>query len=96
MRSFLDYIDRYWVGILLGMLLPALFGWSYMERFHLWGALGALRYSAGSMVGKMFIVSSFPDMALMFLFYELDVWRLSKGVMIGCFPYVLAALFFCV
>lgn len=92
MREFLDHIDRYWIGILIGLALPALFGYAYVQTFHLWGALRAFDFQAGSMLSKMLLVSVFPDMAFLFVFYELDTWRLSKGVLIGSFPYILAAI----
>lgn len=87
-----EKIDKYWLGILIGLALPALFGYAYIETFHLWSALKAFDFHAGSMLSKMLLVSVFPDMAFLFVFYELDTWRLSKGVVIGSFPYILAAL----
>ena len=87
-----EKIDKYWIGILIGLALPALFGYAYVSTFHLWEALRAFNFQAGSMLGKMLLVSVFPDMAFLFVFYELDTWRLCKGVLIGCLPYVLAAI----
>lgn len=84
--------DKYWIGILLGLLAPALFCYAYIETFHLWGVLRAFNMSAGSVLSKMLIVSVFPNMALLFLFYQTDTWRLAKGVLIGAFPYMLAAI----
>lgn len=92
MREFLDHIDRYWIGILIGLALPAMFGYAYVQTFHLWEALKAFDFHAGSMLSKMLLVSVFPDMAFLFVFYELDTWKLSKGVLIGALPYVLAAI----
>ena len=28
--------DKYWIGILVGLLLPALFAYAYLVRFGLW------------------------------------------------------------
>ena len=44
------------------------------------------------MLSKMFLVSFFPDMAFLFVFYQLDTWKLAKGILIGGMPYVLAAI----
>ena len=41
---------------------------------------------------KLLTVSIFPNMALLFLFYTTDTWKLAKGVMLGALPYVLAAI----
>lgn len=87
-----DKIDKYWIGILIGLALPALFAYAYIETFHLWGAMRALDFHAGGMLSKMLLLSVFPDMAFLFVFYELDTWKLTKGILIGCFPYVIAAI----
>lgn len=87
--------DKYWLGILIGLLVPALFMYSYASRFGLLQGLHALSFAANPIYVKMCIVAMFPDMALLFLFYEMDVWRLSKGVLIGSFPYILLAIWFC-
>lgn len=88
------HFDRYSWGILLGLLLPALFCYIYLEQFDLWGILRTYHFGSSMVLTKMIILSVFPDMALLFLFYQLDVWKLSKGVLIGSFPYLLAACFF--
>lgn len=87
-----EKIDKYSLGILIGLLLPAAFGYAYVESYHLWGALRALNFEAGSMLSKMLLLAAFPDLAFLFVFYELDTWKLSKGVLIGSFPYVIAAV----
>ena len=87
-------LDKYSVGIVLGLLLPALFCYVYISRFNLWGVLKAFDFSANSVLSKMMMLSVFPNMALLFLFYEMDLWRLAKGVLIGAFPYIIAAIWF--
>ncbi|MBR1808731.1 MAG: hypothetical protein IJ776_05045 [Paludibacteraceae bacterium] len=85
--------DKYWIGILVGLLMPALFGYLYIDRMNLWYTLQTfgLKSMAG-LIGKLTVVSIFPDAALFFLFYTTDTWRLAKGVLIGALPYMLAAL----
>ncbi len=84
--------DRYWIGIVLGLLLPAVFGLTYIDVMHLWYPLRTLQFHAGGVLSKLLLVSVFPDLALLFVFYTLNVWQLSKGVLIGAFPYILAAI----
>ena len=48
---------------------------------------------SGGVLSKLLLVSVFPDLALLFVFYTTDTWRLAKGVLIGAMPYILAALF---
>ncbi len=90
--SFKDRIDKYWIGILIGLLLPAVFGLLYINANNLWYALQTFRFTMGSVLNKLLLVSVFPDLALIFVFYSIDTWRLSKGVLIGALPYVLAAI----
>lgn len=85
-------IDKYWIGILLGLLLPALFIYLYLRQMNLLPAMQTLGLWHGTIPAKLTIVGVFPDMALLFLFYELDTWRLAKGVLIGSFPYILAGI----
>lgn len=88
----MDRFDRYWIGILVGLILPAVFMVIYVDVMNLWFVLDIFRLRAGTVLSKLLMVSVFPDMALIFLFYTTDTWRLSKGVVIGMMPYVLASL----
>ena len=54
--------------------------------------LRTLQLEAGGVLSKLLLVSIFPDLALIFVFYTTDTWRLSKGVLIGAMPYILGAL----
>lgn len=88
----MDRFDKYGIGILIGLIAPLLFGWAYVETFNLWYALKAFHFQAGSMLSKLLLVAAFPDMALLFLFYATDTWKLAKGVLIGSFPYLLLSI----
>ena len=88
----MDRFDRYWIGILIGLILPAAFGVTYIEVMNLWYALKTFQFEVGGVLSKLLLVSVFPDLALIFVFYTTDTWRLSKGVLIGAMPYILAAL----
>ena len=88
----MDRFDRYWIGIIIGLILPAAFGLAYIEVMNLWYPLKTLQFQAGGVLSKLLLVSVFPDLALLFVFYTTDTWRLAKGVLIGAFPYILASL----
>jgi len=88
----MDRFDRYWIGILIGLILPAAFALIYIDVMHLWFAFKTLQVTAGHVMSKLLMVAVFPDLALLFVFYTTDTWRLSKGVLIGAMPYILAAL----
>ena len=88
----MDRFDRYWIGILIGLILPAAFGLIYIEVYDLWYPLRMLYFNAGGILNKLLLVSVFPDLALIFVFYTTDTWKLSKGVLIGALPYILASI----
>ena len=88
----MDRFDRYWIGILAGILIPGLFGLTYIEVMNLWYPLQTLQFQAGGVLSKLLLVSVFPDLALIFVFYTTDTWRLAKGVLCGAMPYILASL----
>lgn len=88
----MDRFDRYWIGILVGFLIPAVFGLTYIEVMNLWYPLQTLQFQAGGVLRKLLLVSVFPDLALIFVFYTTDTWRLAKGVLCGAMPYILASL----
>lgn len=82
--------DKYWIGIVAGILIPALFTAAYVERMGLWNAL--LHYNMYGMLNKLFLVAVFPNMALFFLLYKAETWKLAKGIIIGAIPYPIIAL----
>jgi hypothetical protein len=88
----MDRFDRYWIGILIGLILPAAFSIAYVESMGLWYPIMTFKLEAGMVLSKLLLVSVFPDLALIFLFYTTDTWRLAKGVLIGAMPYILATL----
>lgn len=90
----LDRIDKYWRGILFGLLLPATFGLLYIDQMNLWYALQTFQFQMGAVLNKLLLVSIFPDLAFIFVFYQLNTWRFAKGILIGAMPYVLATIWF--
>lgn len=85
--------DSFWLGVVIGLLLPALFCLAYAHTIglqHLWqeGMYEALK----PVIGRMLLLGTFANMALMFLLYELNVWRLAKGVLVAIIPYMAAGI----
>lgn len=88
----MERFDKYWIGAVIGLLLPALFGYVYIDQMNLWYALETFQFQSGSILNKLLLVSVFPDLALLFVFYLLNTWKLSKGILLGALPYVLASI----
>ena len=89
----MERFDKYWIGILLGMAVPLIFMWAYIDRYNLWYYLETMQFHQYGILGKLLFCSVFPDMGMIFIFYLTDTWNLSKGVLIGMMPFVLASLF---
>ncbi|MCQ2348205.1 MAG: hypothetical protein MJZ65_03345 [Paludibacteraceae bacterium] len=83
--------DKYWIGIVLGLLLPLAFILIYLDHFNLWFLLDVGK-AAFPTFSKLCMLGVFPNLALIFVFYTTDTWNLSKGVLIGAFPYMIAAI----
>ncbi|MBQ1859230.1 MAG: hypothetical protein II605_00850 [Paludibacteraceae bacterium] len=90
----MDRFDRYWIGALVGLIIPAAFALVYIDVMNLWYPLQTLQFYVGGVLGKLLMVSVFPDLALIYVFYTTDTWRLAKGVLIGAMPYILAMIYF--
>ena len=79
----------------MGLILPALVGYAYIERFNLWYTFQAFDMDTmGSIFGKILQVGIFPNLALLFIFYTMEVWKLAKGVLLGALPYLIASMVF--
>ncbi len=92
----LERFDKYWIGILFGLLFPAIFCLLYIESMNLWYAFQTFQFEYGSLLNKMLLVSVFPDLAFIYVFYTLNTWNISKGILIGAMPYILATIWFSV
>lgn len=85
--------DKYWIGAVIGLLLPLTFIAVYLSHFHLWFLLEVGR-AAFPTFSKLCLLSVFPNLALIFVFYTTNTWNLSKGVLLGAFPFMIAAIGF--
>ncbi len=85
-------IDKYSIGLIMGVLLPFIFGVIYVDTMNLWYAFKTFQFEAGGVLSKLLLVSVFPDLALVFIGYTLQLWRVSKGLLMGTFPFLLASL----
>lgn len=86
--------DKYWIGIVLGLIMPAVVGYIYIDTYGLRPAMEMFGTALSQTWSKLLIVSVFPDLAFIFVFYAADMWKISKGLLIGAFPYILAAIAF--
>ena len=85
----LKYFDKYWIGIVLGLVVTALFGYFYMQQMGLLASV--FLYGFRAVVPKLIIVALFPNLALLFVFYQLSCWKIAKGIVFSMIPYLALA-----
>ena len=74
-------------------MLPALVGYVYIDRFNLWYTIQAFDLDLmGGILSKILQVGIFPNLALLFVFYTLEMWRLAQGVLLAALPYLIASI----
>lgn len=91
-----DRLNHFLYGLLLGLIVPVVFIWLYLERFfpldlQLPDMVRQL-YAYG-MLEKVLLLAAMPDMALLFVFYKLDMFRFATGVLIGGIPFLVASIY---
>lgn len=73
--------------------MPALVGYVYIDRFNLWYTIQAFDIDViGGILSKILQVGVFPNLALLFVFYTLEIWRVAKGVLLATLPYLIASI----
>jgi hypothetical protein len=88
-------LDKYWIGMLLGMLLPVLIGYTYIDRFNLWYTFEVFDWELmRPILGKICQLGVFPNLALLFVFYTLEWWNLAKAILFAALPYMIASILF--
>ena len=88
--------NHFWLGFLLGLLIPALFIWVYMHQFSPFGSdvfKTLIDLYPSVLLGKLLLLSAFPNLALMFVFYKTDSFKLAIGVLSGGMPYLISSFF---
>ena len=85
-------LDNTWLGLAIGLLLPAAFALLYIDRTGLWYALQHLNIGQGSVLSRVTLVSAFPNMALLFIFYHIETWHLARGTLAATLLYLLLCL----
>ena len=73
--------------------MPILVGYAYIERFNMWYTFETFDIDLmGGMLGRILQIGIFPNLALLFVFYTLEAWKLAKGVLLSALPYLIASI----
>jgi hypothetical protein len=86
-------LDKFWIGLSVAIVLPIIFGIVYFDTAYkgdqpMWNALWLTASSGLPLFGKLILLSTFPDLGLVFLFYKADYWNACRGTIVA------TALFF--
>lgn len=77
----------------MGLIIPVVIGYIYIERFNLWYTFEAFSMDLmGGILGRIVQVGIFPNLALLFVFYTMELWKLAKGILIAALPYLIASI----
>ena len=68
-------------------------GYIYIERFNLWYTFEAFDMDLmGGILSRILQVGIFPNLALLFVFYTMELWKLAKGVLLAALPYLIMSI----
>lgn len=88
--------NRFIYGFLPGIILPVAFSWVYLSKYY------PLQMSfvdtiqqlyPGVILGKLLLLSIMPNLALVFVFYKSDSFKVAAGFILGAMPYLLSSMF---
>lgn len=46
----------------------------------------------GGILSRILQVGIFPNLALLFVFYTMEMWKLAKGVLLAALPYLIMSI----
>ncbi|MDR1652096.1 MAG: hypothetical protein LBS01_00320 [Prevotellaceae bacterium] len=92
----MERFNKFWLGFTIGILLPPVFIAIYLKNFYpetsdLTEIMATIFPSA--ILGKLLLLSVFPNLLLCFTCYKSDSFRIAAGFMTGGMPYLIASIF---
>lgn len=96
MKFEIEKFNNFWYGFVPGFFVPPLFIWLYLNQFSPFGSgffdtIKLLYPSA--LLGKILLLSAFPNLAFMFVFYKTDSFKLAAGILSAGMPYLISSFF---
>lgn len=92
------YIDRAWVGALMGLVFPAIFGLLFLDSIHVGLNYDDFRsfFHTPSLMVRFICVILFPDMGGVFVLNSLEMWKACRGMFgaIGIYTMLGIVIFF--
>lgn len=88
-------LDKVWIGIIVGLLLPLFFLWLFVDTtYH--GDVDIKNllaiFSGTNMMIKLMFIAILPNMFLVFLLNSFEFWKMCKGVFVALFVYIILCI----
>lgn len=96
MKFNLERYNHFLIGFIPGLLLPPLFLYLYFNQYstlQMDFMNGIIALYPSVLLGKLLMLSAFPNLALLFVFYKTDSFKLATGVLSGGMPYLISSFF---
>jgi hypothetical protein len=84
----MKFLNKFWIGFLLCIILPTVFGLIYFHSAYqgelpMWNALIETARFNFPLFGKLILLSIFPNLGALFLFYKADYWSACRGAVLA-------------
>jgi len=88
--------NHFLYGFIPGLFLPIAFSWIYLNQFYpgdytFFETIKQLYPSV--LFGKILLLSTMPNLMIVFLFYKSDSFKVAAGMLLGAMPYFIASIF---
>lgn len=92
----MERFNKFLYGFLPGLIFPVLFMWVYLNRFYpvelsFFETIKHLYPSV--LLGKILMLAVMPNLALVFVFYKSDSFKIASGLMVSAMPYFIGCIF---
>ena len=90
-------LDKAWLGLVIGIILPIVFGFFFLKTNGLVGGsvVDAVNFIVdNNLTVKFLCVVLFPDMAAVFLLNTMEMWQACRGMFASIFIYMAVSLCF--
>lgn len=87
--------NKFFYGFIPGLIIPVLFMWVYLNKFypHDLSFFEIIKeLYPGVLFGKLLLLSVMPNLALVFVFYKSDSFKLATGLLVSAMPYFIASV----
>lgn len=88
--------DNFFLGFVPGMLIPVIFLWVYLSKFYPQDISFIeiiQKIYPSILMGKLLLLSVMPNLALVFVFYKQDTFKIAAGILISAMPYLIPSFF---